>query len=114
MDPTTVLIDLAVVGGAALVLPAATRRHRNGWRAVAASAAVALALAPSPLAGVLALPWVLVGAACAWRAAAPLIRRHPRSWRLDAVAPLAVAGWSIAAGLFLVDSCVGRHWFGFG
>ena len=109
MDPTTLLIDLAVVAGAALVLPAATRRFAVAWRVVAASTALALALAPSAAAGALALPWVAVGAACAGLAAVPLLRSPVRSWTLHAVAPVVLAGWSVMAGLFLVDSCLGRH-----
>lgn len=110
-----VLIDLAVVAGAALVLPAATGRATAAWRAVAVTTALALSIGTGTASALLALPWVVLAVgltadearvtAAAWR------HRRPS---LDDVARIAGPAFAVVAGAGLVESCLGADRFGFG
>lgn len=120
MDAYEVWIDMAVVAGAALVLPAALPAGRRAWPVVAACSAAALALSPSPWAGVLAAPWVLVAlwvvahaAGGAWDDLRGGLLPSPDA-RLLAAGSVALAAWAAVAGIALVDTAVGRSWLGFG
>ena len=120
MNGYQTLIDLAVVAGAGLVLPAAMPEVRRGWRVVAVLTAPALALATGPVAGLLALAWPALAATLVIRA----LRRvwdHRRSGALGTLdhavasaAAIAVPTWAFIAGLALVDTCAGHSWMGFG
>lgn len=100
------LVDLAVVAGVALVLPAALGGRWRWWALAAASVAVACSLDRESIgAVVLALPWLVVGAfagAGALRAAGPLL-----FWTAaDAVRVLA-CGYGLVAATWLLLSRAG-------
>jgi hypothetical protein len=116
MDRTMLLISLAAAGGVALLPPAVLGLREHGalrrWAAVGACALAGFLLAPRPAAGVLALPWVAAATAELARRARPIVRA--RRADLVELGDLAAAGFLVVAGLFALDSCVGRSWFGYG
>lgn len=116
VDGTLLLISVAVAGGVAVLPPAVLGRRawwRHGhWAVVGASVLVGFLLAPGPVAGLFALPWVVAAAVeLLGRTRTVAARRRAD---LPEVGELAAAGFLLVAGLFALDSCVGRAWFGYG
>lgn len=115
------LIDLVVVLGAAVVVPAALRSWTPAWVAVGAATALAVSLPPGPGALVASVPWLAAALAATARAATGLARRRrPRPGpiggaegadALDRLAAVAAPGFAVVAGVALVVSCGGLGLF---
>jgi hypothetical protein len=99
------LIDIAVVGGVAVVLPAALGGRWRWWGLASASVAIACTLDRGSVAVLMGLPWAAVGVAVtiqALRSAGPLM-----FWgRTDVVRALA-CGYGLVAATWLLLSRVG-------
>jgi hypothetical protein len=116
MDRTMLLISLAVAVGVAVLPPAVlgrgAGRFDGRWGLAGGSVAIGFVLAPHPVAGLFALPWLMAAATeLLARARAVVAQRRAD---LPEVGELAAAGFLLVAGLFTLDSCVGRAWFGYG
>jgi len=100
------LIDIAVIAGVALVLPACLGGHRGRWSAVAVCVAAACALDRGSFAAVaLALTWPANGLVVTWE----VVRRAgpPRRWTHGSIALLAACAYALAAAIWFVISRAG-------
>jgi len=104
------LIDLAVVAGAAMVLPLAIGGRWWRWEVVAVSSATALVLPRGAVAAAFALPWVVV--ACVETVAAIRVATDRRIASLTTAARSVAGGYAVVAGSALVASRAGFEWRG--
>jgi len=104
------LIDLAVVAGAAVVLPLALGGRWWYWEAAAVSSAVALVLPRGAVAAALTMPWVVV--ASVETAAAIRVMADRRIASLATGARAVACAYALVAGSALVASRAGFEWRG--
>lgn len=133
MNDYTVFIDVSLIAGGALVVPAAWRlaapahdapgdrvagpdlgAWRFAWWVAAASAAMAVSTGPGVVAAMLALPWLVVAAVGTGQVLLAAARSWPGPNGIDGLSAIAVRGWAVVAGVALVDSCSGTGALGFG
>lgn len=93
------LVEVAVLGGIAGVVPLALRDRIRGWVLVAAVVAVSFALPVGPAAGLLAVTYPVAAALTGMRR---LLDLRPGDW-----VPLVALGYAVAAGGALVCSRMG-------
>lgn len=104
-------IDLVVMLGVGMVLPFSIGGPRRWWAAAAVAAFVSFLVRPG-LAGLFALPFVVVCAAVALRelrAAGPLFW-----WRTSDAVRVVACGYAVVASLALVQSRFGADFIGVG
>src|SRR5687768_1464047 len=96
------LIDLTLVGGVAVVLPAALGGHWRWWGMAAGSVAIACSRDQGAVAVLIGLPWAAVGVGAvvqATRAAGPLL-----FWTRDDVVRVLAGGYGLVAASWLLLS----------